>query len=158
MAYNISGGGSAEQSGPTKPARPLVSLAIKQGSLTGVASGTPRLSLKLAVATGQQPLKTVTVSLPAGVSVASARAAVIRVLGTRRHLRFRTRAHGRKLEVICLSRTSGLRISVPASAIRVNATLARHVRSDRLRSVRVGLLVTARYGGKTRDRLELPTR
>jgi hypothetical protein len=157
-AYNITGGGPTQRSAPTRTVRPVVSLALKQGSLAGVAGGAPRLALKLALPTGSPPLRTVTISLPRGVNVSHARRHAIHVVGTHRHLRFRLRGGGRRLKIICLSRTSGLWISVPAAVLSIDPSLSGLVRTHRLRAVRLLLLITARYGGRTRGPMKIPAR
>jgi hypothetical protein len=153
-AYNSAGAGPVEVSALTAIVKPRVFLALKEGSLTRAAANTARLVLKLAIATGQQPLKTVTISLPAGLTLAGHAADGISVVGTEGRFRFRLATSTDELKVICRSRTFGLLITVSPAVLRADQALVNQPRSRRL-GIGLNLLVTEAYGGRARTRMKV---
>ena len=157
-ASNITGPGVPQVSRLTRIVRPLVTLGLEQGALNGLRTGRPSLSLKLAAATGQQPLRSVTVSLPGGLTLSRSAAKSIRVLGTRKGFSYRLSLAAHKLRVICRSSTSGLRVTIPSPVLRGSPDLAARAASRQARTVSLQLLVTESYGGKGRFTLKIPVR
>jgi hypothetical protein len=154
-AYNSAGAGPVEVSGLSPIVKPRVFLALKEGSLTKATTDTAKLVLKLAIATGQQPLKTVTISLPAGLRLAGHAADGITVVGTGGRFRFTLATSVDQLKVICRSRTFGLLITVRPAVLRADQALVNRPRSRRAGSIGLNLLVTEAYGGRARTRMKV---
>jgi hypothetical protein len=150
-AANITGAGAPQISTPTAPVRPLIYLALWRGSLTGVAKGQPALLLRLALATGEAPLRSVSIGLPRGLAVSPwpLPSGALHISGTQRRLHFRLGRIGHNLEIICRSRTSGLAMTI-ASGLHASATLSRTVRGGHLHSLRIVLGLAEQGGANAR--------
>lgn len=155
-ASNVSGSGAPQVSALTRVVAPLVSLAIQQGSLSGLAGGAPKLTLRLVVPTGQPPLKSVTIVLAHGLSLSRLDLASVRILGTHRHFRFRLRRNAGRLQVICLSRTTGIRLSLRPGPLKVSGALIARARRHRVHRLAIGLRVKEAYNGHGHFVLKLP--
>ncbi len=156
-AYNLTGLGPPQFSTLTKVVRPLVSLAWSQGSVIGLTGGAPKLILGLAVPTGQPPLKKVTLWLPKGLTLSRGASQAIQVLGTHRH-RFRLSGSAHRLEIVCMSRTPALRVTIPPSALKADAPLARRARAHRLQRLSLTLFMAEVFGGSARFTIKLAAR
>lgn len=151
-AYNSDGSSAPEASQPTARVRSIVALALKDLVLSGVSNKRPALRLLAVVGTGGSPLKSVTVLLPAGVSVShgGAHPAAISIVGTYGLLRSTVVESGHQIRVTCLSRTFGIRLHLAGPVLALSPALVAAVRTHALRALPATLVVSDTGGGKAR--------
>lgn len=152
-AYNITGAGTPAGSSPTAVVKPLVAVLAERVSLAGVSSGHPRLTMTLAAAVAEPPLKAISISLPGGLTLSRNRG------GARQAITVRA-SHGRlkaslavKLHSLAISLkkpAATVRISVGAASLNAGKTLVAATRSHKHPTVRLILTVTQPHAPKTR--------
>lgn len=109
------GGGSGSSGSAPTPGRAVGPPTVSHGSLSGVRSGTPKLSFDVTAGLGAADLKTIAVSLPQGLQFTSGKP-VDRGLSV-------TPVHGRKLKVVARLSHGRLTITLPAAESQVAVKL-----------------------------------
>jgi len=119
-----------------------MSAAVSNASLSGVSTRSAKLSFAFTAGTSTAPLKTITVSLPRGLSFSGAqRNLASGVFATEGHRRlpFTARASGDRLAITLKVPAWRVKILLRAPAIAVAQTLAQDVSTARVGGLAIGL-------------------
>ncbi len=120
------------------------SVFASHASLSGVASGRAKLSLTLTAAKNTAALRTITIALPSGLGFSSTKknlSAGVHVRARARTLKFSAKVSRGKLTITLKAPVASVQLTISSPAITVARTLAKRVKSRKVKTLSV--LVTA---------------
>jgi hypothetical protein len=130
-----------------------------QGSLSGIARRKAVLAFTVKAGTNAPSIKTISVSLPSGLSFAHNSTTLTKGIAltsaSGRHLKFRVRLSHGTLVITLKSAATFVHVTVGRSAIAVTGRLANAVKHHNVKRLTIGLKVIDAHGKTTRFSLKL---
>jgi hypothetical protein len=124
--------------------------AVSSASFTGLATNRPKLSFTLTAGRSEPSLKTVSITLPSGLSVTRRATAIKLTASTGRLVRFKAVKSGRALVLDLSAAQHRVRISVAAPTIAASNGVVAKARKARLKSLDVPITTTDAAGNQIR--------
>jgi subtilase family serine protease len=128
---------------------------ISRASLTGVATGRPTLSFRIASGARAAALKSITIALPAGLRFGARRGSVSVTNARGGRVNFSSRIVAGRLQITLASPQKNIGVRIKYAGISTTGGLAGRVRGHRVKSLQVTVTTTdaARHGSTLKARV-----